>query len=100
MRQMDAMFQMPPFGGGMMGLEAGPGAGSQRQRGQGQRDQNQVAMPGMFGGFGSMFTDMRRMMNDMQGQFVSLSLVVFNMGFTSVYQLGCAGQGNGGGENL
>lgn len=75
MRQMDQMFQMPfGFGsGGLLSLE-GPGQRHQQHRNLVQRQQQQqqqLVTPDFFGlgSFGSMFQNMRRMMDDMHSTF-------------------------------
>jgi hypothetical protein len=83
---MDQMFNAPfgmGLGGGMLGLEAGRGqqraGGSRRGNNRqqlAQQQQHQLVSPDLFGfgGFGGMFQNMRRMMDDMHSTFVSASL--------------------------
>ena len=77
MRQMNQMFSSP-FGfpsGGMLGIAAAPAQA--RQPHHSQQRQNQLAPVDLFsfGGFGGMFQNMRRMMDDMHSTFVSIVLV-------------------------
>lgn len=70
MRQMGSLMH-DPFGihNNLLGITDGRGRNERRDRPE--RRNNELAMPSLFGGFGSMFVNMRNMMNDMHRTFVS-----------------------------